>query len=203
MRAIRKSILAGAGAVALAGAVIAPGAASAASQGPDNIKFSAVDNGNCTATFTIVNSVNIGGEWAKVNYWVGANAPESAPAYGDNRDSAGSVKADPAVKDADGTAVEPYRAGGYRFGLPTVETAEKVDFSQYADQPQGPRAGDGEVNISYRFTGVDTKDYDNRLKKLIVTGCDGADDNSGDTNEGGGSLGSLDVFGSLKGIFQS
>lgn len=191
MRTFRTSMLAGAGAVALAAGVVAPGIAGASTgQGPSNITFAATDNGDCTATFTITNHVNIGGDWAKVNYWVGADAPERAPDFGDNRGSDGAVMADPAFENADGDEFEPYRDGGYHWGLESVETEETVDFSEYASEPQGPRAGEGEVNIAYRFTGVDTKDYDNSLEKLIVTGCDTG---SGAT----GSLGSLDLFGSL------
>ena len=186
MRSHRASALAFASAIPLAMGLAAPGVA-AADDFPTT--FTAADNGDCTATFTIENKVNIGGDWAKINYWVGVNAPERAPEFGDNRGSDGSVKADPASINTNGDTVEPYRAGGYHNDLDQVDTVETVDFSEYAELPQNARAGEGEVNISYRFTGVDTKDYDNGLKKLIITGCD--------DDDALGSIGSIDVFGSL------
>lgn len=202
MRSLRAPLIVGVSAAAITGAIITPGIASAASGSADttNIEFSAEDNGDCTATFTVVNTTN--SDWARVNYWTGSSTPNSAPPFADNIGSKEALTADPAVEDGDGTEYEPYSVtrsnSDYSYtyvrGLDPVTTTADVDFTGVADQPQGPRVSDGEVYVAYRMTNPDNKDYDTSLKTLVVTGCDTGGDNSG--AEGPlGSLGSL--FGSL------
>lgn len=173
---------------ALASATILGGAgiASAQEASPDNITFSATDNGDCTATFEVVNTTN--SDWAEVHYWTGDDVPAEAPAFEQNEGAELAIAADAAFRDENGDWYAPYsetrgntdiKQKTYVRGLEPVTTTADVDFSDEA-------AEDGVVSVGYRMTNPDTKDYDLSLKTLDVTGCGG-----------GGFLGSLDVFGSL------
>lgn len=155
----------------------------------DNIKFSATDNKNCTATFEVVNTTN--SDWAEINYWTGV-LPTEAPAFGKNEGSEQALKANPAFEDADGNTVTPYSERRnkttpvYVRGLKAVTSTKVVDFSEKAHT-------EGAVEVRYRMTSPDNKDYDTSLKDLTVTGCG--------EPEADGSLD--DIFGSVTGIFQS
>ena len=154
----------------------------------DNIKFSATDNKNCTATFEVVNTTN--SDWAEINYWTGV-LPKEAPAFGKNEGSEQALKANPAFKATDGSTVKPYSelrgtAGSYVRGLEAVTSTKVVDFSEKVHT-------EGAVKVAYRMTNPDTKDYDTSLQTVTVTGCGESE-----------AEGSLDnIFGSVTGIFQS
>lgn len=163
------------------------GVASAApTASEDNIQFSATDNKDCTATFEVINTTN--SDWAEINYWTGV-LPEQAPKFGKNEGSWQALKADPAFADEDGNTYEPYsemrgQGGDYTYvrGLEAVTTTKVIDLSdRSADE-------NGNVEAAYRMTNPDNKDYDQSLKNVTVTGCG---------ESALGSLGSVDVFGSL------
>lgn len=161
----------------------------ASAQTTDPIEFSAADNKDCTATFTVVNTTN--SDWAEINYWTGV-LPTEAPAFGKNEGSEQALKANPAFEDADGNTVTPYSERRnkttpvYVRGLEPVTSTKVVDFSEKVHT-------EGAVEVRYRMTNPDTKDYDTSLKSLTVTGCGESE-----------AEGSLDnIFGSVTGIFQS
>lgn len=162
--------------LALCAGMIVPGIASAKAALPDQVQFSATDNGDCTATFTITNKTN--SDTNRVVYWTGPTAPKIAPPYADDRGSTIAVYS--GVADDETTWAD---GGGYRDGLDPVKTSADVDFSDVAN-------GAETVQVAYRMTGLEQDDYDTGLKTLTVTGCGGQ----------GGFLGSLDVFGSLSSL---
>ncbi|MDN5758233.1 MAG: hypothetical protein L0H59_06825 [Tomitella sp.] len=180
MRTFRTSVLAGAGAVALASALALPGISSAAaSVDPSRVTFEATNNGDCTATFTVKNTTN--SSINKVVYWTGTDAPKNAPPFGDDRGATIAIVADPALLDADGNE---HPAPPFTRGLEPVETTANVDLSAVAN-------GADTVDVAYRMTGMESDDYDNNLKTVEVTGC---------STPVMGSIGSLDIFGSLEGL---
>lgn len=174
-------------AAAACAAAIAPSIASAASVDTSRVTFDAADNGDCTATFKVVNTTN--SDINKVVFWTGADAPTEAPAFGDDEGSTLALTADAATTDGDNTYASWGDGGGYHRGLEPVTSTASVDFSELA----GDAAS---IDVAYRMTGLETDDYDQALKTVTVTGC-GADDGTG----GLGSLGSLDLLGSLGSLF--
>lgn len=183
-------------ALALCAGIAIPGIASAAPPLTNQLTFAAVDNGNCTATFTVTNKTNV--DTNRVVYWTGPLAPGIAPPFEDDRHAEIALFANPAVKDANGDSVEAFsKGGGYREALESVTTEETIDFSSVAD-------GSDPLRVTYRMTGVERDAYDQKLLKMNVTGCVGDDagndddgDNDGDDTSTTGSFSSLDIFGSL------
>ncbi|MFD4367114.1 hypothetical protein [Rhodococcus sp. NPDC058521] len=134
--------------------------------------FTATDNGDCTATFEIVNTTS--SDMNDVVYWTGPDRPTEAPAFG--KDEGSEVALTSTVEDGQPTWTGDKKyARGY---APTTATAN-IDFTSVA--------GDGDtVEVAYRMTGLERDDYDNTLKTVTVTGCAAPTSN--------GSLGS--IFGS-------
>lgn len=168
--------LAAGASLALCAGMFVPGIASAKAALPDQVDFSATDNGDCTATFTIINKTN--SDTNRVVYWTGPTAPKIAPPYTDDRGSTIAVYS--GVAESVTTWAE---GGGYQDGLDPVTTSTDVDFSDVAN-------GAETVHVAYRMTGLERDAYDTGLKELTVTGC----------GDQGGFLGSLDIFGSLSSL---
>lgn len=156
----------------------------ASAQETDPVTFSAADNKDCTATFTVVNTTNSG--MNEVVYWTGEDAPQEAPPFGEDGGSEQALLADAAFVGENGQWYAPWFDGdhpeGYQRNLDPVTTTKVVDFSDVDSV-------EGSVTVKYRMTGLEADDYDTALQTETVTGCD----------TGTGSLGSIDVLGSAGG----
>lgn len=141
--------------IAAAGALALPGVASAEEL---PITFTAKDNGDCTATFSITNSTS--SDMNDVVYWTGPDSPEVAPPFGEDDGSA--VALTSTVEEGKDTwLIDSVYAKGYAA---TTATAE-VDVSSAS-------VDGNDVEVAYRMTGLETDDYDTALKNVTVTGCD-------------------------------
>ena len=183
MHRTAKKIVATSAFALFAGTALTGVASAEEAPAPAPVTFDAVDNKDCTATFTVVNTTNSG--MNKVVYWTGEGSPKVAPDFGKDEGSKEAILADAAFVGEDGKWYAPWVDGshpeGYVKNLKAVETTEVVDFADVAT------AGKASVEAVYRMTGLEQDDYDTSLKTLTVTGCD----------TGAGILGSVDVFGSL------
>lgn len=141
--------------IAAAGALALPGVASAADL---PVTFTATDNGNCTATFTITNTTS--SDMNKVVYWTGQDIPEVAPPFGEDDGSA--VALTSTVEAGKDTWLVD---GVYAKGYAATTTTADVDFSSVS-------VDGNDVEVAYRMTGLETDDYDTALKNVTVTGCD-------------------------------
>src|SRR5699024_10561319 len=151
--------LAAGASLALCAGMFVPGIASAKAALPDQVDFSATDNGDCTATFTITNKTN--SDTNRVVYWTGPTAPKIAPPYTDDRGSTIAVYS--GVADSVTTWAE---GGGYQDGLDPVTTSADVDFSDAAD-------GAETVPVAYRKTGLERDASDADLTEDTANGrCD-------------------------------
>lgn len=211
MRTFRNSMLAGAGAVALAAGVIAPGVASADSLGSlgssdeggsggtatitvdGRYELSATGNNDCTVDFEL-NSLwedyqgTSGGPYFRADYQV------------DDEDHTFNSVYRPVVVSAQNTYdAITNRDNPYDIGLNTAAVdlteartvPDADDISKTVDLPGVAANADGTHEITFGvYQGPNGNDYD-KTKTVTVTGCPTAEE------EAFGSLASLDVFGSL------
>lgn len=223
MRTFKSSMLAGIGAVALAGAFVAPGIASAEAAGPlgslgslgsepeatesgtqvitsdNNFKLSATGYNNCTVEFTLENLRASGNtpNW-RADYRVDGEDPSMEREIRDVYR--------PVLTNSQETydAIEK-RDNSYDIDLNEVTidlTADRtvpVDNTDVAIAPGVAPNADGVHEVTFGVyqgpgLGNDQPEY-NAQKTVTVTGCP--------TESPLGSLGSLDVFGSIEGLFST
>lgn len=141
--------------IAAAGALALPSLASAADY---PVTFTATDNGDCTATFEIINGTS--SDMNDVVYWTGDDRPTVAPPFGDD---AGSTLAVTSVVEA-GQATW-LNDGVYANDYAPTSSSATIDFTDVA-------GGAAEFPVAYRMTGLEQDDYDTSLKSVTVTGCD-------------------------------
>lgn len=198
MRWFRISLLAGAGAVALTGGLIAPGIAAAAEEGStgavletDQFRMTATGNDDCTVTFELEGRVedyqgSVDTPNRRAHYRVGEEGPsmggDGAPVYRPVLTTAERVK-----EAIDG------RDTPYEIDLDKVT----VDLRQDRVVPTndddvttlgGVTPADGDSHTVFFGVYPGPGGHYSDMEEVTVTGCEDA---------GGGSVGGLDLFGSL------
>ncbi|WP_024794514.1 hypothetical protein [Tomitella biformata] len=201
MRAFRTPLLAGVGAVALAGSLIFPGIAGAAEPivEPNRFEIAATDNGDCTATFELTDLSDGRSNWRAdyrvdgedANFNISAPRPAYRPVVVSNQ----------AIADAIAGRANPYPVAANEATVDLTESrivpTANTDEVKTLPGVERNETGTHEVEFGVYQGGVlHTDDIYQKVVTITVTGCPTTEDGSDSPDSifgslGGGSLGNL------------